>query len=137
MELLVVLALVGLLLALAVPVLSNAFPGAALRGATRDIAAALRASRSQAVTQNREVAFTLDLRSRKYAISGDPRVRTLPAGFDLAMRSARPEAEGGFVGRIYFFPDGSSTGGRITLRRGERVHNVKVDWLLGRITIAD
>ena len=119
--------------------LSNAFPGASLRGATRDVATALRAARSKAVTENREVAFSLDVRSRRYAVGSDGRVRTLPAGFDLAMRSLRFEDEdqGGTVGHIHFFPDGSSTGGRITLRQGERVHHVKVDWLLGRIAVAD
>ena len=40
------------------------------------------------------------------------------------------------VGAIRFYPDGSSTGGRITVASGERKYLVDVDWLTGRVSIA-
>ena len=40
-------------------------------------------------------------------------------------------------GAIRFYPDGSSTGGRITVSSGERKFLVDVDWLTGRVSIED
>ena len=40
-------------------------------------------------------------------------------------------------GAIRFYPDGSSTGGRVTLASGERKFLVDVDWLTGRVTIKE
>jgi general secretion pathway protein H len=41
------------------------------------------------------------------------------------------------VGAIRFYPDGGSTGGRVTLSAGERKFDVDVDWLTGRVAILD
>ena len=41
------------------------------------------------------------------------------------------------TGDIRFNPDGSSSGGRITLADGSRRVAVGVDWLTGRVTVAD
>ena len=38
---------------------------------------------------------------------------------------------------IRFFPDGSSTGGHISLIEGKTEYRVNVDWLTGRIAIED
>ncbi|TCV91049.1 hypothetical protein EC912_1171, partial [Luteibacter rhizovicinus] len=39
------------------------------------------------------------------------------------------------TGRIRFFPDGSSTGGRVTLGRGTREWHVNVGWLTGAVSV--
>jgi general secretion pathway protein H len=39
------------------------------------------------------------------------------------------------VGEIRFFPDGSSTGGEITLAGGNAHRYVQVDWLTGRVAV--
>jgi len=43
----------------------------------------------------------------------------------------------GREGDIRFNPDGSSTGGRISLADGRRRLGVGVDWLTGRVSVAD
>jgi general secretion pathway protein H len=55
----------------------------------------------------------------------------------LSITSAASDQSGGAIARIRFFPDGSSTGGRITLRSGQREWHVNVSWLTGAITIFD
>ena len=40
-------------------------------------------------------------------------------------------------GDIRFNPDGSSTGGRISVADGARSIAVGVDWLSGRVSVAD
>ena len=47
----------------------------------------------------------------------------------------RSEVEEGNRGRIRFFPDGSSTGGRVTLTSDERLYHVDVDWLTGQVRV--
>jgi general secretion pathway protein H len=41
------------------------------------------------------------------------------------------------VADIRFNPDGSSTGGRIVLADGHRSIDIGVDWLTGRVSIAN
>ena len=107
LELIVVLAIVAAVSAVAAPHLSGAVRAASLTAGARELAASLRAARSEAVVQRREVAFV----PRR-----DPRLAAdAPA--------------------IRFFPDGSSSGGRLTLRADGRSAHVEVDWLTGRVSI--
>ena len=39
------------------------------------------------------------------------------------------------VGGVRFYPDGSSTGGRVLISRGGHGYQVGVTWLTGRIAI--
>jgi len=133
-ELLVVLAVMAAVLAIAVPVVGTAVPGLAFKSSVRDVATALRASRSEAIVGNRETAFVLDLATRAYVVTGrEP--RRLRDDIDIAFVTARSEMLGETAGVIRFFPDGSSTGGRVTLTRAERSYHVDVDWLTGRVAI--
>jgi len=136
-ELLVVLALLGLVLAVVSPLVPNALPGVALKGAAQDVAAGLRYARSLAVTENREVAFILDIEGRRYDIGGEARKHDLPGELALSLFTARSEQVSETTGKIRFFPDGSSTGGRVGLARGQQQYHVTVDWLTGRISIVD
>jgi general secretion pathway protein H len=55
----------------------------------------------------------------------------------LKLLTAQTEVESDHRGSIRFYPDGSSTGGRITVSSGERQYLVDVDWLTGRVAIND
>ena len=52
----------------------------------------------------------------------------------VTVTAAAADVEPGRIAAIWFFPDGSSTGGRIALNLGQRRHVVAVDWLSGRVT---
>ena len=136
-ELLVVLALMALVIAVASPLVSTAFPGAELKAAARDVAAGLRYARSQAITRNAEVEFVLDVERRRYAIGGEEAIHDLPSVVDISLVTARSERLDETTGAIRFFADGTSTGGGISLARGAREYHVMVDWLTGRITVLD
>lgn len=132
-ELLVVLTLIGLLLLVLPPVISSG-GGAGLKVAARDVAAGLRRAQSRAILQNREVAFVLDVNAHQFRIDSESAPHRLP---EVAIRlyTARSELVDAATGAIRFYPDGSSTGGEITLIEGERAHHVAVDWLTGRVSI--
>lgn len=134
-ELLAVLAILALMLVAVPPMLSRGVPGAALKAAAQDVAAGLRQARSEAITRNRAVRFRLDLESRRFAIDGLAGERALPADVELVLTTAESEADGPDAGAIRFHPDGSSTGGGVTLGEGAREYRVLVDWLTGRVSV--
>lgn len=137
LELLVVVAILALLVAVVPPLVSGAIPGAELKSATRELAAALRYARSQAITYGRDVTLQLDVKSRRYAITGVNRDFALPADLDISVYGAASESPDKLTGGIRFFADGSSTGGRITVASAGRAYQVDVDWLLGRVKVGD
>ena len=136
-ELLVVLMLMSLLAAMAVPFLPSGVSGTELRGAAREVAAGLRFARSDALASRRETRLLLDLEARTFRIDRDARVHTLPKQVDLKLFTAQRDLVDEKSGAIRFFPDGGSNGGRITIAAGERKYEVDVDWLTGRVAIAD
>jgi len=63
--------------------------------------------------------------------------RPLPVALSIELLTVAGERLDAGVGDIRFNPDGSSTGGRIVLADPPRRVAVGVDWLTGRISIAD
>ncbi|HHH38726.1 MAG TPA: type II secretion system protein GspH [Sedimenticola sp.] len=137
LELLVVLAIAGFIMAVAPPLIARAIPGVELKGAARELAAGLRYARSQAVLRRRPAALTLDLERKRYRVTGRARDHALPQNIDITLLTAEQETRGDRAGAIRFFPTGGSTGGRITLGVGQRRLDVDVDWLTGRVRILD
>lgn len=41
------------------------------------------------------------------------------------------------VAAVRFYPDGSATGGRITVSGAERTYHVMLDWLTGTVSIVE
>jgi general secretion pathway protein H len=136
-ELLVVLMLMGLIAAMAVPYFSGGVSGTDLKSAAREVAAGLRYARSDAVANRRETRLVLDLEQRAFRIDGDARLHALPKLAELKLYTAQRDLIDAKSGAIRFFPDGGSNGGRITIAAGERKYEVDVDWLTGRVAIAD
>jgi general secretion pathway protein H len=78
----------------------------------------------------------LDVAGHVYRV-GNGTERRLPANLSLELLTIAGENRGNVIGDIRFHPDGSSTGGRISLADGERRVAVGVDWLTGRVSVAD
>ncbi len=130
-----VVLLMGLAYALAPRLLFSGVSGADLKAGSRDVAAGLRTARAEAVNGRKEVAFVLDLDQRSFSLTGRPESRQLVSGIDLKLYTAQSELVSDRRGAIRFVPDGSSTGGRVTVASGERKFEVDVDWLTGKVTI--
>ncbi len=134
LELLVVLALVALALALVPPMFSRGVPGTELKAAARQVAAGLKEGRSRAIAGNAEVAVAVDVEAHSLRVGEGTPSRALPAALTLKLVIAESERRGENGGTIRFFPDGSSTGGRVTLSLGESTYDVEVDWLTGWVS---
>jgi general secretion pathway protein H len=139
LELLLVLAVLGLLAGIVVAYIPSGSTRTEVVVAARDVASGLRRARGAAIAGNAPVAFMLDVKTRSYRIGTEASVR-LAEDIALTIDTARSEVADDAAGGIRFFPDGSATGGRISLRgAGERaaVAVVTVDWITGRVDVAE
>jgi general secretion pathway protein H len=107
-----------------------------LKAAARTLASGLRQAQTTAMATRRDATLVLDLDAREFEVTGSE-MRTLPRELELQLYTAQAEALSERKGAIRFYPDGSSTGGRITVASGERKYLVDVDWLTGRVSIGD
>ena len=138
LEIIVVLAIGAVILAVVLsgPLLGKA-SAADLKAAARTLASGLRQAQTTAMATRRDAVLTLDVETREFVTTLDPRPRKLPGNFELKLYTAQSEVSSERRGSIRFYPDGSSTGGRITVTSGERKYLVDVDWLTGRVSITD
>jgi general secretion pathway protein H len=134
-ELLVVIAIIGLVLAVVPGFLLRGQPGLEVDVAARAIADGLRQARSHAVLSNREEVFALDIEGRQFRAGQGQPLKQLDKALELSMLTARSELLTADAGQIRFFPDGSSTGGRIAVVRAATRAEVAVDWLTGEVSI--
>lgn len=134
-EVLVALAVIGMVLA-AVPLMAGGpRPGAEARAAAIEVASALRRTRTAAIAGFRSETFILDIERGTYRAGAAGSETPLPEGLEVALYTARSELEDETTGRIRFFPDGSATGGRVTLVGGSHSYVVAVDWLTGTVEV--
>jgi general secretion pathway protein H len=137
LELFIVLAIMGFIAAIAIPMFSGGVSTTQLKSAAREVAAGLRLARDQAIAQRNETLWQIDVAARAFSVPPDPRVHHLPDRIDIKLFAAQTDLVGDNLGAIRFFPDGGSNGGRVTLAAGERKYEVDVDWLTGRIAILE
>lgn len=127
-----------LLLAIAMTIVSMSFSkslqSARIRAASRDLVAALRYTRGQAIVKGKSQALVLDLDNNSYTAPGKKAV-SLPKGMVLRLTTAQTEQTGANRGGIRFFADGSSTGGHIAVLQGQREWRINVAWLTGDIEL--
>lgn len=135
-ELVVVLAILGLALALVTVKGAPVSPVTHARAAARELAAALRAVRAEALMSNQSEWFTIDVARRLYR-SGQQAPQSLPSDLSFGLLTSDDEVIADSVGRLRFDPDGGASGGRITITGGGRVWWVGVDWLSGRVSMAE
>lgn len=134
LELLVVLIILVLAYSLASPLISNIGSGD-LKSAARTVAVALKRARNVAISGRQETPLTFNLEDRTITLAGEPKPFQLPPKLDVQLYTVQQELTSDKVAAIRFYPDGSSTGGRVTVGQGERKFEIDVDWLTGRVRI--
>lgn len=136
-ELLVVLTLIAVIATLAAPRLDRVAPGVELRAAADALRADLRRARSLAIRDNRDAWVLIDVEQGVWGANGGAAGGEAPRGSEMSIVVAMQERLDDARGRVRFFPDGTSTGGSATLRRGDRAYRVEVDWFDGRVSVHD
>jgi len=77
----------------------------------------------------------LNVKERSYQLSGSEKVYQLPKDLDVTILTGAGLVRGASSGAIFFYPDGSSSGGRISLQQGEREQQIHINWLTGEVDI--
>jgi general secretion pathway protein H len=133
-ELLVVIVIMGLTGALLLARGPSRSPGMEARAAASEVAQTFRLGRSRAIANDRPVLVMLDLPSHRLTMDGVARP-PLPVWLPLAAKMA----DGSTPRRALFSfaPDGSATGGAVVLGMPGRRILVGVDWLSGRVDVAN
>jgi general secretion pathway protein H len=133
-EMLVVVVLIALTLTIVSVSVGSGLKGARVKAASRDLVAALRYTRGQAIVKREEKTLSVDVEKRRYR-APDKRWVELPKDMTMDLLTTRGELEEEGIGRIRFFPDGSSTGGHVDLIRDEVVWRVQIQWLTGEVKL--
>lgn len=135
-EILVGLAILTLILTLVPPLFTNVIASTQLKSATRTLGSGLKQARSEAISKQRETTLTLDVETRQFALGGKQHQLDLPKDTKLLLIAANTEQLSEQQAAIRFFPDGSSTGGRIELSNHRNEYTIDVNWLTGKVKIS-
>lgn len=127
-ELIVVIAILSIALAAAVPLAGSLRQSMAVDVAARELALGLRTARAAAIYGNKEATFMLDGAAGQYWSDAAPARKRLPAQVAFS-----PEQR--TVAEIRFFPDGGASGGTIVLTDARRSAAIQIDALTGRASV--
>ncbi|MDI1262944.1 MAG: prepilin-type N-terminal cleavage/methylation domain-containing protein [bacterium] len=134
-EILCVLAIIGMLAAIALPAVPRATSRAKLESYAVATAALLKADRSAALRRQIQVATQVDAASRSIRSGITGRSIRLPSDVVLDAMLASRCADRSAGRSIDFFPSGMSCGGTIALSRPGMGFEVRVNWLTGGVEI--
>jgi general secretion pathway protein H len=135
LELLIVLAILALAAAMMAPNVRNPARTIELDAFGRTFVSQLRATRAEAILLGRDRSIDVDVQRRTFLSGATGRVVQWPADVSVTLTAARRIAGAGQQEQIVFYPDGSSTGGRLVLQRSGRILAVSVEWLTGHARI--
>jgi general secretion pathway protein H len=134
-EMLCVLAIIGLLAAIILPAIPRATTRAKLESYAVQTAALLKADRNAALRRRVQVTTQIDAETRSIRSGVSGRVIRLPSDVSLDAMLASRCADRNAGRSIDFFPSGMSCGGVIALARPGMGYEVRVNWLTGGVDI--
>lgn len=102
----------------------------------RSVAAAVRYTRAHALRTRQPQLLQVDLEGRTVTAPSRPAIE-VPEPLEIKLLTATQEVSSRKQGAIRFFPDGGSTGGKLTLVAEGRTWEIAVSWLTGEITVND
>lgn len=136
LELIAVIMLIAIAVTVASLSFSNSLGSARIQAVSRDLVAALRYTRGQAIVKGRQETLEVDLQEMSYTAPGKPTVK-FPDKVTVKLLTAQSEQIHEKAGRIRFYPDGSSTGGHVSVISGAREWRVNVGWLTGEVDLEE
>lgn len=133
LELIIVLAIMGLLGGILITRGPQRSAGLQTRAAAGALAQALRSARAEAIARNIDVNVAIDPARHLLAPDGAA-PRRLASGMEVAVLPGAIAGPGP-VRIIRFAPDGSSSGGTILLGSGRRQLRISAQWLTGQVKV--
>ncbi len=133
-DMLVVLSIVALALALVVPAISKSMVES-VHDVARDVQISLRQTRAKAVSGQQSRLFWVNTQDNSY-VNHKGKTKSFSSVISMRVKVATTEIDGAKAG-VRFFPDGSSTGGQLTVYDAGAAVSVNIDWLTGRVSVID
>ena len=134
-EILCVLAIIGMLAAIILPALPRATTRAKLESYAVQTAVLLKADRNAALRRQIQVTTQIDAAARSIRSGATGRMVRMPDDVSLDAILASRCADRNAGRSIDFFPSGMSCGGVIALKRPGMGYEVRVNWLTGGVDI--
>ena len=132
-EMLVVLVIISMAYTVAMPRYERS-KGAQLQAFTHTLANHLRRARAVSIETGKTAAVSFDMNRQAYALDGDDRAYRFPGNATVSLTTARDVARGDTAARVTIFPDGSSTGAKITIESAGQIMHIGVEWLTGLVS---
>jgi general secretion pathway protein H len=133
-ELVLALAIMGLVAGLVLPRLARPAGPVEIRNAAEEIAALFRTDRNAALSARHDVVSRVDVASGLVRAGSSGRIVEIPRGVRVELVQSSRELAGGSSG-IRFLPDGRSSGGVLTLSRNDFSYRVSVNWLTASVRV--
>lgn len=134
-EILCVLAIIGLLAAIILPAIPHSTTRAKLESYAVETAALLKSDRNSALRRQVRVATQVDAEARAIRSGVTGQIIRLPRDVIVQATLAARCADRATGRSIDFFPSGMSCGGTIALARPGMGYEVRVNWLTGGVEI--
>lgn len=137
LEMLVVMAIIAMITSIGALSIESMTQRAALFSTSRDMATALRRARMDAVSYGGEAALTIDMGKRLYWTGEEPPAK-IPKALSVTVLTAAEAIESDALAHVVFYPDGSSNGAVITVRKARAQgggYVVRADWLTGVVKL--
>ena len=133
-ELILALAILGMVAAVVVPRLTRAPGPVEIRIAADEIAAVFRSDRNMALRLRRPVFSEVDVTDGVVRAGAGDEIVQIPRGIKIEfVQSSRVLAGEG--SGIKFLPDGRSSGGALTLSRATFSYRISVNWLTAGVRV--
>ena len=134
-EIVCVLAIIGLLAAILLPEIPRGTSRSRLQAYAVEVATVLTSDRNAAIHFRRAIATEINAAGRSVSSGASPRTVRVPTDvqFDAALASRCNQREAGSM--IVFFASGMSCGGVIALTRLGAGYQIRVNWLTGGVEI--
>jgi general secretion pathway protein H len=136
LEMVCVLAIIGLLAAVLLPNISRQTSRSRLEAYAIETATLLKQDRNAAIRQRTEVTTLVDAEARSVRSGANGKTVSVPE--DVRFEALLPENcnHRPVIASISFFASGMSCGGAIALTHLDARYEIRINWLTGRIEVA-
>jgi general secretion pathway protein H len=132
-EMLVVLALLGLAAAMSLPYATSSGDAQRLDATASQLSALFRRAQTLSYITNKEVYVSFQRDSRKWLVNGSSAQLQLDQSLTIMAKTVEGQVTEKEIG-YRFFPSGGSSGGRIILEAKKNKVAVDINWLTGAVT---
>jgi general secretion pathway protein H len=135
LEIVCVLAIIGLLAAILLPIIPRATSRARLEAYAVQVASLITLDRTAAIRRRTQIRTQVDAPSRVVVSGATGQVVRLPDDVTVGALVAARCGDRPSGGRIIFFASGMSCGGVIALTRPGSAYQVRINWLTGGVEV--